>query len=439
MILVRYLAMYEIATSVYRFLGDSHTFYLKLTPEIPDFTDNKEFILSIHLPQREMKIAVSQRNIVEVCAALQQFAFKKGNVVFCWNIKELFTYSRFYTKTAIPCEATLVDLRLIESFLGIDKKIPENFVSAIDRAKIVSKSPSWKKVYNKVYLPLFKEVIPSIEITPLLNIKTGNLVYPHYQISGQANGRNLCSSVYKNSYNPHVMGDDIKAILRPSGYNKLFLYCDYNQMEVSVLQWLSKDLVLKSILDSGKDFYKALHVLLFGSSCKTPEDRQRCKSIFLPVIYGQSSSSLADKIGMDIGIVESIITKLKKVFLVAFSWVEKAIGEDYFGRARDFSDAPYKSRNFRVQSPASIFCLEKLIALWVALRDVEAEIAYHIHDGYGIICRKNNYKEVFSIALKTLEDYSELMPELSIKVSVQIGMKLNKMSPFNEGHKNVQV
>ncbi len=420
--------MYEIATNLHRFLNGSTTFYISLTPEIPDFTANKEFIISFHLPNKKLDITVSQANILDVCSAVQQFAFKKDNIIFCWNIKELFTYAKFYTKTLVPCESSLLDIALIERFYGIVKTAPETYLKALDRARTASQiSTNWKKVYNKLFLPLTKEVIPSIETTPLLNIESGKLVYSHYQINGQSNGRCLCASVYSKSFNPHTMGDDLKSILSPVGYGKLFLYCDYRQMEVSVLCWLSKDPVLGTMLKSGKDFYKSLHVLLFGDKCKSQEDRQKCKMIFLPVIYGQSPQAMANKLSISEAEACSIVERLRKVFRVAFEWVEGAKGEDYFGRKRDFSESPYKARNFSIQAPAAMFCLEKLIALYRALSGAEAEVVYNIHDGYGIICKKNNYKEVFAIALEVLESYSELMPELAIGVSGQIGLKLDKM------------
>lgn len=430
--------MYEIAANLHRFLDGAPSFYLKLTPETPDFTANKDFTLSLFLPQRRMDIVISPDNILDACAAIQQFVFQKDKLVLCWNIKELFTYSKFYTKTLIPCESTLIDLKLIESFLGIEKKEPESYMAALDRAKAANKTPSWKKLYNKLFLPLTKEVVPSIETIPLLNEETKKLVYSHYQIDGQANGRSLCSAIYQSSYNPHNMGDSVKSILRPSGYGNVFLYFDFSQMEVSVLQWLSADPVLKTMLESGKDFYKMLHLLLFSESCKSKEDRAKCKEIFLPVVYGQSANSLANKFDITIVEAENIIKKLRKVFSVAFTWLENAVGEDYFGRKRNFEDAPYKARNFCVQSPASVFCLEKLVELWIALRE-KANVVFHIHDGYGIICKKDEYKDISAIAREILESYSGLMPGLSIKVVGNIGIKLNRLFPIEifERYKNV--
>jgi len=419
--------MYEAATSLHRFLTDASHFYVNLTPEIPDFTDNKDFTLSFHLPKKKLDITVNRDNVRDVCAAIQQFAFKSGNKVLCWNIKELFTYIKFYTKTSLPCEASILDLKLVESFMGVVKKAPENYISALNRAQAASKFQNWKRIYGKIFLPLTKEVIPSLEVTPLLNEQHGKLVYSHYEIDGQANGRSRCSTVYNKSYNPHTMGDEQKAVLRPRGYGRLFLYCDYNQMEVSVLQWLSKDPVLTSILESGKDFYKAIHMLLFGTPCQTDEDRSKCKLLFLPVVYGQSAGAIAGRFGISLDQAHAIIEKLRKVFSVAFNWIENRVGLDYFGRERDFSDGMYKARNFCVQSPASVFCLEKLIKLYDALQGQEAELAYHIHDGYGIICNKKNYIDVFAIAQQALESYSDLLPELSIRISGHIGMKLNKM------------
>lgn len=429
--------MYDTPQKLYNFLKDNNTFFICLTPEVPDFTINQPFTLSFYLIGKKLDILITSENAKDILGALEYLVFKKNNNILCWNIKELYTCLKFYTGSLVNGPFPL-DLKLIESFLGITKKCPENLTEAIDRARVVGKSVEiWKDLNNKIFSRLSKEVIPSIETLPLLDEELRDFVYSHYEIDGQSNGRSLCESSYVNSYNPHILGSDVKSRLKPVGDN-LFLYCDYNHFEVTVLQWLSKDERMKAILDSGKDFYRMLYRFLFNESCKSDEDRNRCKKLFLPVIFGQSAYSVSQNMGLSIEESEQTIKKMKNLFPTAFSFVESkemeatmGVISDYFGRTRKF-EKPYKARNFVIQSPASIFCLEKLIGLYDLLKD-DAQLAFHVHDGYGIISTKNNYKDIIAIAQSYLEDYSSLMPGLRVSASVKFGYKLNKLDNCIEG------
>ena len=66
---------------------------------------------------------------------------------------------------------------------------------------------------------------------------------------------------------------------------------------------------------------------------------------------------------------------------------------DYFGKRRTFTENFYKARNFCIQSPASLICLEKLVQLWKKIQH-KTRICYHVHDGYYVYAQDDN-KEKF--------------------------------------------
>ena len=76
-------------------------------------------------------------------------------------------------------------------------------------------------------------------------------------------------------------------------------------------------------------------------------------------------------------------------------------------------------KNFIIQSPAATVCLEKLIHLHHFLKNQEAKLAFHVHDGYYIYIHKNKYKRNYKHIKNILESPSGLSPELKLKVSYE--------------------
>ena len=149
--------------------------------------------------------------------------------------------------------------------------------------------------------------------------------------------------------------------------------------------------------------------------------------IFLPTAYGLQSKNLAERLKLEQGVVDTTISKMEGDYQKSFQWLKNKETEDAidrFGRKRDFSsEPPYKRRNFQVQSPASLVCLERLCALQEALPN---NVQFSIHDGYVLTARKKDCLEVMKTAKKVLESES-IAQGLKLKVSCQIGKKLNKL------------
>jgi len=241
---------------------------------------------------------------------------------------------------------------------------------------------------------------------------------------------------HRKSYNPHSLGPEIKGNLRPVFPHNVFMIFDYKNMEVSVLAEICKDKNLIKILESGKDFYEEVYKIVIGGENKN--SRSIAKKIFLPIIYGQAHLSLSDQLSVSESTAKELISRLRKVFPDAFEFSDNAQDEarnngyvkDLFSRTRIFNDNFHKARNFVIQSPAALLCLEKLINLYDGLNKKEARIVFSIHDGYGISVAKDNFFSLYAGIKAILESDSFLLPSLKLRTSLKIGKNLNEMLDF---------
>jgi hypothetical protein len=347
--------------------------------------------------------------------ALKNAIGGEKQIVLGWNIKNFFSYLKARSEeldvpTDFDFEGRLLDLKLIERYAGIHEGCPIRYADAYDRLVAACRTPAWtafEPYYEQIYLPMMKEVIPSIETCRLADTSKKHGVYPYYELEGQINGRMKASGAFKHSYVPHNMSAQIKDRLVPSNEaDQLFMYFDYNHMEVSVLQWLSGDEKLGEVLQSGRDLYEAIWETISGLPCNEKR-RKICKGIFLPVVYGQGYRSLAKRLEIREDIAKSLVDRVHSNFTTAFRWVKnQRLDEDGFA------------------------CLYKLVILHNELKD-NARIAFHIHDGYGVLVSKHNWKNIYKTATDALEREEELFNGLKLKCACEAGTNLNKLSSIS--------
>lgn len=410
--------------------------FLYLNKENPDWTsDEPNLGLTIHFEGKKATVPFNQeKNRLYFASSLHHFISDKS-IVISWSAKDIFSYLKGKTGINLDLKNTIYDLQIISSYFDFDEEKPNSFNKAIDIFKKALKEPDWNRFlnfYNKIHMPLITRVLPEIETNCLVDNDKKTCVYPTYVLEGQANGRLKAVKINEYSYNPHSIGNNEKINLRPRDYDEVFVYFDYKNMEVNVLQWLSNDEELEDILNSNKDLYKQI----WGKITKqepTENHRAICKSVFLPVVFGQGRKSLSKKIGVSEEIASKIIDSLVRSFPVAFDWVNSQSldgnnkATDVFGRKRAFKDhEQYKVKNFCIQSPASMICLRKLVKLHDALAD-KASICFHVHDGYCVLCKKNNASMVSEIGIKVLEEEDDLFPGLKLKTTCNFGNNLNNL------------
>ena len=186
------------------------------------------------------------------------------------------------------------------------------------------------------------------------------------------------------------------------------------------------------------DFYVVVFKLVSGNVCDNEKKRDFCKKFFLPIIYGASAKTLSRELEVSQSTAESIVDRVYKLFPTSFKWIQERQNEvdvvamDYFGRKRCFDESKHwKVRDFVVQSPASLVCLEKLIALHNKIKGY-ARLACHIHDGYILYVNKSFVKMIAGMAKEILEQESELCPGLKLRSSCKVGRSLSELSVLKE-------
>ena len=202
-----------------------------------------------------------------------------------------------------------------------------------------------------------------------------------------------------------------------------------------MLGWMSQDLLLLDLCKS-PDVYSALYEKIFDKKIESKNDRELAKKIFLPVIYGARAYSISQRCGIAIDVAEKIIEKIDILFPVALAFVEgyqkqlqeHGYAKDIFGKRRTkFEEGKeYSVRNFAIQSPAAVVCLEKLTHLYFALKD-KTDIAYTVHDGYAVYATKENWKTIYKIGHDVLSGDSEFCPGLRLRVTCRAGRNLNNL------------
>lgn len=414
------------------------TVFVSFEPEVLDYTDiqqGKSIVL--HLSNQMLRIPISSNSLVSIISLLKLSVFNSNTKIISWDWKVLCSYFRFVTKQFLMIESAIIDLKIIERYVGMNKKCPNNLSESLLRLKNVISQGLWKdieKIYKNLHLPLITTVIPALETSGILDVAQQNLVYANYEINGQENGRLRCSGAFLKSYVPHAMSPEVKANLKPRTQDEMFLLFDYRGMEVHLLAWLSQDPILLELCKE-KDVYAGIFSKITGNVFNGQKDREFAKKFFLPVIYGQSARSLSDRIGIAVEVAEKIIERIDNTFPTVLAYIlgfqkqvqETGYARDFFGRRRRFEEGKeYMVRNFAVQAPAAVVCLDKLSHLYFALKD-KTDIAYTIHDGYAVYALKENYKQVYKTAYDILSGESQFCPDLRLRVTCRAGRNLNDL------------
>lgn len=385
----------------------------------------------------QMDLSNDERQLAEQLGEIDFYINNPNKVLIGWDLKNLFSHVRNVIGIKYDLDSNLLDLKVLEAFCGIFEKHPESFKAAQTRLLKITQGENWDKlkyIYKNIHLPLITNVIPDIENAGIIHTKNRLKLNSYYEILGQINGRSKCSKISDKSFNPHSINESDREILRPAGFDEVFMYIDFHHQEVSVLQWLSKDPELGKTLETGEDLYNAIWKDITTLE-PTPDSRKICKGIFLPVIFGQGAKSLSERLKIPFDIAQKLITKIQNKYSVAVEYVAKQmVGEDgfaldYYGKKRFFGEQDFKIRNFAIQSPASTICLHKLVRLHREIKD--ARIAMHIHDGYVFYVRPSECRKVYNLSKDILEsDDDSLYPDLKLKISCEVGPSLNNLKPI---------
>jgi hypothetical protein len=390
---------------------------------------SKEYTVSIKIPNKE-------KLLKELCGKLNVLLSESNNIFITWNFKNFLSYVAYITKSKFKIDplVKIFDLEVLENHFDIRLESPDNFHDAFDRFKNVVKDDQWnnlKDVYNSVYKKLVLDVIPFLETRKI--IFKGEVRYSNYEIATQINGRMKSNGSFRKGINVHNLSVEDKEYIKPSMFDSVFIYADYKHMEPTVLQWLSEDANLLEVSKNG-DLYESIWEDLTGM--KADENfRSKCKSIFLPVIFGLQSKSLAEKLNLQETTAKKLILKIEQKYKKSIEWLKSQNTTNMFGRKRNIdSDKDYLIRSFIIQSISSLFCLIKLIKIYESFEnDSNSFLTMHIHDGYVLTSKISDILFASDKITKIMEEEEPLFEGLSLKTSLKFGKNLNNLRKvYNE-------
>lgn len=427
----------ETVSNLSKIFSDEKVFFVYVAPEILDFSNKEfEFYMNIFTRKGNVSLSLNSSNVSQIICILKDMVFFEKASVLSWNIKNLFTYVYFVTKVNLNIDCNIIDIKIMECFLGNrNKSCPKNLTEAINRYKSICANSSYDKLkllYGNIYIPLITKVLPEIEVLPVGDVDKKHFLYSYYEIEGQVNGRLCCSKAYRYSYNPHSLDTNTKIKLKTvKTLNDYFISFDFNSMEVYVLEWLSKDESIKNILNKYEDFYQGFAEEVLN--IKNDNKRILAKKIFLPLVYGQGERGLSESLKVSLDTAKRITERVKKCFKKTFDWIgsykidQENACYDILGRRRVFAENDFLPiYNFLVQAPANMVCLEKLILLYKSLLGY-GHLMCSIHDGYIVIADKKTVESVMVLGKNVLEKESEICKGLKLKINCKFGKNLGEL------------
>ena len=434
--------MLNIVSEIVQISSTGNLFYLSFEQDLLDFSEDSLCpTVLISSSTLTCKFSIEISTIPLIVEVLKETVFAKDNKVITWNWKDFISFLSFHLGRLVEFRALILDLKILESFFFIKDIKPDSFEIAVSRFKRIKSNQDWPKlqhIYFDIYSPLMSLVVPNMEVTPILDYDAKSKVYAYYEINGQDNGRMLCSNPRKSGYNPHTLSKEQKLKYKPSSPYGLFLGFDFRNMEVAVLAYLANDDRLLDLMKD-KDVYLSIFKTITNSNIFDENSRNIAKKIFLPTIYGMSAKSIAEQIHIDINLAEQICSSINKIFYKSIKYVKdfvylaekNGVVIDHFGKQRKFTDNFYKARNFCIQSPASLICLEKLVEVW-KITHHKTRICYHVHDGYYVYATNDNWKEIAMDVKRVLISESKICPGLKLRVACQIGTSLSNMKSLEK-------
>ena len=434
--------MIKFVSDIVELSSTANLFYMCFDKSFLDFTDeDSKPTIKISSLSGSFSVEIETSKLPLLVEVLRETIFSKENKIISWNWKDFISYLTYHFGKLVEFKALILDLKILESFFFIKLEKPETYSEAIDRFKKVKSDSEWNKlhhVYKEIYTPLLTLVVPSMEVVPLLDYEAKSKVYAYYEINGQDNGRMLCSNVRVHGYNPHTLSKEQKSKYKPCVPFNVFLGFDFKSMEVAVLAHLANDDKLSELIQS-KDIYTSIFQAITDSNVVDQNSRNIAKKIFLPTIYGMSAKTLAVQANIEVSFAEQICKNITQKFSKSVKYVKDFVSlaesqgtiSDYFGKRRNFSENFYKARNFSIQSPASLICLEKLVELWKITHD-KTRICYHVHDGYYVYATNDNWKEIAMDVKRVLISESKICPGLKLRVTCQIGTSLQNMKSLEK-------
>ena len=275
--------LYEASCRMFEEIQKESFLFFIFDPDEPDSTSNVNLSLKLKimgLKGYAEEFSLTPETAVSIVPLIESIFEANKKPIIGYNLKNFYTFVKRITGKEFKFK-TIFDLYWYESYVRLDStrgKIKDSIKNVMDLAK----NTKLLSIYKEIYIPLITQVLPQIESFAFRHEEKCVKVYSNYILEGQENGRLLCNSEKKYSFNPHTMSEEKSNIKFLTKY-KYFLQFDYRNMEVSVLAELAQDNVLLDIIESKRDVYSSIFTAITGLD-NFENAREYGKKLFLPVL-----------------------------------------------------------------------------------------------------------------------------------------------------------
>lgn len=234
-------------------------------------------------------------------------------------------------------------------------------------------------------------------------------------------------------------GRKIRRAFVAADEDHVLLAADYSQIELRLLAHFSADPVLVQSFIDGEDIHARTAGEIFGipTAMVTPDMRRIAKTVNFGIIYGMSSYSLGNDLGVPRNIAQAYINSyfgrypnvkhyLDETIEIAR---EKGYSETLMGRRRNLPDLHHKNHNIRgfaertamntpLQGSAADIIKLVMVKLYRALEEngFQSKIILQVHDELILDCVKEEQPEV----QKLLKDIMEHTVDLRVPLTVDM-------------------
>lgn len=276
----------------------------------------------------------------------------------------------------------------------------------------------------------------------LLNImdKETEKIYSTFNQTITATGR--ISSTEPNLQNIPIrleLGRELRKVFIPTSKEYKFLDADYSQIELRVLAHMSADKTLVSAFQNNQDIHRLTASQVFNIPFEkvTAKERSNAKAVNFGIVYGMSSFSLSQDLGITRKeaeeYMEGYFAKYPNIKKYMDKTIEDAVQKGYvstmWGRRRSMPELQSKNfnqysfgkrvaMNMPIQGSAADIIKMAMVKVHRSLkeRNLKSRLILQVHDELLIEAHVDEMKQVGQLLKNDMEKAVELSVPLEVDV-----------------------
>ncbi|WP_322151677.1 DNA polymerase I [Paratractidigestivibacter sp.] len=224
------------------------------------------------------------------------------------------------------------------------------------------------------------------------------------------------------------------------GADRVFLACDYSQIELRLLAHLSGDEHLVAAFNSGADFHAATAARVFGVPVEevTAQLRSRAKAVNFGIVYGQQAFGLASSLKISRKEAQEMIDRYFDAYPGVRAYLDESVRRAHgcgyavtmYGRKRHIREFAQHNKqliafgertamNHPMQGSAADIIKIAMVRVAERLREegLESRLVLQIHDELDLEVPRGEIEAASTLVRETMEGVAELKVPLIAEVS----------------------